>query len=145
MKFGVLLTEDVPRGGRIIGLPKSLSSYLKKIAGDEQAPEGFQKHRSYKGLLKRHSFDKLVELYDLRSEDVRTTYVRGMPSPDKPSGESFLYTAPYILFIGQRKDRASEMYVTPYPDISIVNRAMDDQWFARAFEKIKKAILKTYG
>lgn len=146
MRYGIILTVDIPRD-ESIGYylpPKRLRKRFMLTEGDDQYDYGHLggpwekgKHRKLVGELSQEEFDEVVRHCGLRPQDVETLGSLGAPW-------SFPGIAPAISFRAEYYEAFVEAYVTPLPDIEIENRVGDDEWMERAWERIKKAILKRY-
>ncbi len=146
MRYGIILTVDIPRSENIgyFAPPQHIRRKLQLTEGDEQYDYGHLdgdwkngKHRKYVGELDQKDFDEVVRHCGLRAQDVETMGSLGVPW-------AFPGVAPAVSFRASFYEAFVDAYVTPLPEFEIENRVGDDEWMERAWDRIKAALLKRY-
>lgn len=148
MNFSVIYSFDCQRSipvGQFLP-PKSQRKLWQQTEGDEQYEYSYLgeeykkgKHRKLCAMLTRKQFDEFVKHCDLRAETTETMGSLGAPGMG-------MGWSPAISFRAQDVNAIDVgAYVTPIPSFEPVKRADDEPWGERAWNRIRRAILKVYG
>lgn len=150
MRYGIIFTMDCTRDEYVNYYlpPKRIRRKLQLTEGDEQYDydhlEGAWtkgKHRKLVGELNQDDFDELVSFCGLRAQDVETMGSLGVPW----AGCGGFGVAPAVSFTSSHYSAFVDAYVTPIPSFDPVNRAEDEEWQERAWDRIKAALLRRYN
>lgn len=145
MRFSVIYSFDCSRDQYVRHFlpPRNQRSYWKQTEGDAQYDLSHLggtwekgKHRKLCAeSLTRRQFDAFVAHCSLDAEEGQTM-----------GAITGLGWRPAISFRNHVSDYVeASAYVTPYPSFDPVNRYKDPNWQFRAWSRLYRVIIKTYG